>query len=79
MIVPANPTEPKFELLQSVQMRGRYEPRAEIRRGIVESREWCSGGELKLSGWLYSVNWVGEPETGAMLEFDLEPAKLLVT
>lgn len=67
-------SEPQFELLQAVQMRGRYEPSAEIKRGLIVDRQQATG-PLFPGEWLYSIEW-SDGSSASMFGFDLEPATL---
>lgn len=67
---------PKFELMQAVQMRGRYNGEAEARRGIITSQNFSPHPG---PGWVYGIQWSGKNEDeSAMLEDDLEPAALIL-
>lgn len=68
--------DPKFELMQAVQLRGRYGAEAEARRGLVTD---MSFSEPPGPGWVYSIQWGDKPdEESCMMEDDIEPASLIL-
>lgn len=68
--------EPKFELMQAVQLRGRYCKESERKRGIITSQNFVTPPG---PGWVYGIQWGGlENDESCMLEDDLEPATLIL-